>query len=204
MSDVFQLSAAEIKAVVRKHEIKRGEGVLAVTVKSSDLDRYAALVSRFVETIGASTSLTDHLSGLTTLPSSSMMLALLDQEEAWRRIESRYGLLTSVQVAELSGNTAKNKREYTSNLARRGDLLAVRRGGRTLYPGFQFIQATGRPAVGLRAILSVFAEAKWAPESAALWFTTPQGHTDDREPAEVLHEDPAKVLAAAENATVDW
>lgn len=204
MSDVFQLGAAEIKAVVRDHLIKRGEGVLAVPVKNSDLDRYAALVSRFVETIGASTSLANHLSDLKTLPSPSMMLALRDQEDAWRRVESRYGLLTSVQVAELSGNNAKNKREYTSNLARRGDLLAVRRGGRNLYPGFQFSRATGRPAEGLRAILRVFAEAKWAPESAALWFTTPQGRTDDREPAEVLHEDPAKVLAAAENATVDW
>lgn len=204
MSDVFPLSAAEIKVVVRDHRIKRGEGVLAVTVKDSDLDRYAALVGRFVETIGASTSLAHHLSDLKTLPSPSMMLALRDQEEVWRRMESRYGLLTSVQVAELSGNTAKNKREYTSSLARRGDLLAVHRGGRTLYPGFQFTRATGRPAVGLRAILNVFAEAKWAPESAALWFTAPQGHTEDREPAEVLHEDPAKVLAAAENATVDW
>ncbi|HEY8654563.1 MAG TPA: hypothetical protein VIL87_15955, partial [Dermatophilaceae bacterium] len=76
MSDVFPLSAAEIKAVVRDHPIKRGEGVLAVTVKDSDLDRYATLVGRFVETIGATTSLTDHLSGLNTLPSPSMMLAL--------------------------------------------------------------------------------------------------------------------------------
>ena len=204
MSDVFQLGPAEIKAVVKDHLIKRGEGVLAVPVNKGDLDRYTALVSRFVETIGASTSLANHLSDLKTLPSPAMMLALRDQEEAWRSLESRYGLLTSVQVAELSGNTAKNKREYTSNLARRGDLLAVHRGGRTLYPGFQLSRANGRPAEGLRAILSVFAEAKWAPESVALWFATPQGHTDDREPAEVLHEDPAKVLAAAENATVDW
>jgi len=204
MSDVFQLGEAEIKAVVQDHRIKPGEGVLAVTVKDSDLDRYAVLVGRFVETIAASTSLANHLSELETLPSPSMVLALRDQEEAWRRIESRYGLLTSVQVAELSGNIAKNKREYTSSLARRGDLLAIRRGGRTVYPGFQFTPATGRPAVGLRAILGVFVEAKWAPESVALWFTAPQGHTDDREPAEVLHDDPGKVLAAAQNATVDW
>jgi len=37
MSDVFPLSPSEIKAVVGEHLIKRGEGVLAVTVTNSDL-----------------------------------------------------------------------------------------------------------------------------------------------------------------------
>lgn len=120
-------------------------------------------------------------------------------EQLWRDLEERYGLLTGAEVADAAGSRARNRSEYASALARDGKVIAVRRGGQARYPGYQF--ALGRPVPGLVLVLSVFSEAAWSAESVTLWMAAPNGYLAQQCPADLVSEDPDRVLDAALNAS---
>lgn len=114
-------------------------------------------------------------------------------------------MLTAPEVADLLGSTAKNRHAYPTTLARRHRLLGVHRGGRTVFPAFQFTgDAPAAPASRLAEILSVFAANGWDVDSVALWFTAPDGYTGGVEPAAILGTDPELVLTAAESVSAPW
>lgn len=60
-------------------------------------------------------------------------------ENVWRSIEQEFGLLSSSDVA---GRVGKSGRSYAHDRRKAGKLLAVKRGARYFYPGFQ-LDASG-------------------------------------------------------------
>lgn len=117
-------------------------------------------------------------------------------ENTWRNIEKEFGLLTSAEVADRVG---KAGRSYAHQRRTNGDLLAVRRGGRDYYPGFQ-VTPTG--PVPLMAELAAEASELGVREaSVLLWMVAPAtwwdglGPESDNRPVDHL-DDPDEVLAA--------
>ncbi|RWI66006.1 antitoxin Xre/MbcA/ParS toxin-binding domain-containing protein [Mesorhizobium sp.] len=76
---------------------------------------------------------------------------------------------------------------------RHNDVVALRKGARKhVFPLAQFVD--GRPAAGIRQVLSVFAN----PRLAWLWLTSPSPRLDGRIPIEMLRQDlAAEVVLAA-------
>ena len=127
-----------------------------------------------------------------------LLAAVADQENRWRDIDRRYGLYSSADVAALVGSTARNRSEYASNLRSKGQVLAVARRGRYVYPAFQF-SAAGRVHQVVPAVLAVLRDQDWDPESIILWMTAPNGYLGGDAPADRI-DDTDAVLDAATNA----
>lgn len=133
-----------------------------------------------------------------TATSPALLSAIAEQEQRWRDIESRYGLLDSAQVADLTGSKARNRAGTASHLRTGGKALAVYRGGRYLFPGFQFTVG-GQVFPVIPKVIEVMAEEGWQPESIVEWLDSPNGYLGGRTPVDRI-ADEAAVLTAAVNA----
>ncbi|MFD1210740.1 hypothetical protein ACFQ36_01625 [Arthrobacter sp. GCM10027362] len=117
---------------------------------------------------------------------------------AWKRIESEFGLLSSGQVAELLGRSAEN-RNLASKKRRAGKILGVARGNTYRYPGFQFDRDRGTVRRVIEPLIALAGENGWPPEDVVLWLCAPSTyfHEADR-PVDHL-EEPERLLAAAQD-----
>lgn len=111
-------------------------------------------------------------------------------DEPWAALHAEFGLLTAQELSLRLGLLPEDVRA----LYGAGNLIAVHRGGRVLYPGFQV-----SPAGEVRAVI---ADLLWAAEAAGrsqtaliLWLTSPAGDLDGQRPVDLL-DDPERVLAA--------
>lgn len=116
-------------------------------------------------------------------------------ERAWRGIEARWGLLTAEDVARAGGSQAVTTRSFAANLRRNRRVLAVARGRRLRYPGFQF-GPDGRVLPVIAEIAEMAGAAGWSDAAVLLWLAAPTGWLPDGVlPADLLAGDPAAVLA---------
>lgn len=124
-------------------------------------------------------------------------------EGAWREIEREFGLLTSAEVAQRVGSTAKAGSSYASDARRDGRLLGVKRMNRVLYPGFQ-IGSSG-PLPVIRDVHQAAQDLQISEEAVILWLTAPTTWwSKTSRPVDHLHE-PQQVLAAFEaHYSTEW
>jgi hypothetical protein len=108
-------------------------------------------------------------------------------------------LLSPHDVQALLGVTT---RQAIHDLVQRGRLLGLPiRGGRKVYPRFQF-GTDGRPYPGLAPLLAIFRAVEANPWTIASWFTTEQPELDGLTPVEWLAgaHDPERLLEAARHS----
>ncbi|MGH3446215.1 MAG: hypothetical protein ACRDQA_09875 [Nocardioidaceae bacterium] len=195
MSEVFTLSDAALASVARERGRTVGGAVVGVVVKdAASAGRLGRVLASVVSTAEASEAIGEAMQTSEALPGPATLQAIRDREQAWRDVASRYGLLTSQQVGANAG--VRGAAEWASQRLRSRQVIAVKRGGRNLFPGFQFDER-GEVRAGLARVIEAFDQAGWDAESVMLWFTAPSGTLDDAEPATLLATDPDAVLDAA-------
>lgn len=155
-------------------------------------------VIRTLDQLATNARVREVLQSAVTSTPPAVLSAIAEQELRWRDIESRHGLLDSAQVADLTGSAARNRAGTASHLRTTGKALAVFRGGRYLFPGFQFT-ADGRVHPVVSKVIAVMAGEGWRPESIVEWLDSPNGYLGGRTPIERI-TDEAAVLNAATNA----
>ncbi|GGM16268.1 hypothetical protein [Nakamurella endophytica] len=117
--------------------------------------------------------------------------------DVWASFAAEFPLLTSAQVAAQSGSTAKNAGSTASRWASRGEVFAVPAGdGSHRYPAFQFDQA-GRPRPVIADVIRVL-EGVRDRRALALWFVSNNGWLDGARPVDLLADQPAAVIEAAQ------
>ena len=105
-------------------------------------------------------------------------------------------MLSSGDVAELSGSSARNAGATAARWRAAGRIFAVTSGGKGgLFPGFQF-DAGGQPVPVIADIFTALA-VRLDPWSLALWFTGDNPRLGGLRPVDALSGDPDAVLAAA-------
>lgn len=117
-------------------------------------------------------------------------------EDMWRSVHAEFGLLTSQEMAQHLDTTDPDdvRRIYSE-----GRLVAIHRGGRVLYPGFQIDRDTRTVAPVIHDLVRA-AEEAGRPESALIsWLLTPTGSLGGARPVDVLG-DPERVVAEARKA----
>lgn len=124
-------------------------------------------------------------------PATAGQIGLVDQ--AWRKIESRYGALDAAQYAQLVG-ASPTTRSVASKAKAKG-LVGYRRGRRILYPGFQFDERGLRS--GWNDIVAPLREAGWDDEDIVLWLAAPHGALDRRSPVEALDDGDRSLVIGA-------
>ncbi|WP_404385922.1 hypothetical protein LL946_06370 [Knoellia locipacati] len=162
---------------------------------------YGALVehilARYLGEQNAEERIADLLADLDEPVSHTTLRALNAHDKAWRDLADQWGTWSSAEIARAVGNTNKNPHDWATAQVRNGKLLAVTRSNRLVFPGYQVNPSTGAPSTVLPDILALLRTSGWDDDSIALWFTSPQGTADGAVPAEILHSDPQRVLAAA-------
>lgn len=130
--------------------------------------------------------------------------SIADRDERWRAIEDRFGLYTAAEVADLVGSVARNRSEYATVRHRKGALMAIRRRGQLLFPGFQFDPDRSAVRSVVPQLIRVFTAVGWSHESMTQWCAAPQGYLDDDVPADVMGVRPVDVLEAARDVAATW
>lgn len=136
------------------------------------------------------------IGGQDQAPGPGVMAQIGRLEAAWRDIEKRYGLLSADDLVRMAGATPASLRTWVHNQRRRHGLLAVRRGGRNVFPGFQFTK-TGSPKPWLREITEPLLAAGWSEESVLLWLAAPTGWLSGQAPLDVVDTELDRVRRAA-------
>lgn len=125
------------------------------------------------------------------------LLQLHRQAEARDGFLREFTTLTSAEVAELSGSTARNTSALASRWKAEGKVFSVSVGRADRFAVFQFGD-DGKPLPAVGEVVRILeGRSGW---TLALWFAAPSGWLDGRRPADVLATDPAAVVEAARRA----
>ncbi|TGR19263.1 MULTISPECIES: antitoxin Xre/MbcA/ParS toxin-binding domain-containing protein [unclassified Mesorhizobium] len=151
------------------------------------------LASKFVRALAAEAARRGEAgtTGTTTLPAEAEALPALTQSDD---LES---MLIEDWAGRVAGSTylEENLRIARSTLhrwQRRGDVIALRKGGRKhVFPLAQFVD--GRPVAGISDVLELIGN----PRLAWLWLTRPAAQLDGRIPIDLLRQDQAEEVVEA-------
>lgn len=117
-------------------------------------------------------------------------------ENAWRRIEYEYGMLTSKQVAVELGSTNKNPSEYAASQRKQGKLIGIQRRNAILHPGFQLSNGEIRPAIS--RLINTATKLDLPLDELTQWLCAPNEAFGDEKPVNYL-DDPDDLLEALHN-----
>jgi hypothetical protein len=119
-------------------------------------------------------------------------------ENIWRSIDGEFGMLTSIEVAELLGSRKPN-RSIASTLRSDGSIVGIMRGNSYRFPGFQFDTDKAAVVPVMPKLIALARENGRSDEDLVFWLTSPSSlfHEQDR-PVDHLHEE-ERVLAAAKD-----
>ena len=120
----------------------------------------------------------------------------MDRESlAWREhFISRYRGLSAPQVADETGNTAKNRSAIASRWTAEKKIFGVRFKNQTLYPAFQF--KDGEPIPPITDILKEMPSA-FTGWDLAFFLTSPNAYLDGKLPLDLLKSQPERVVSLA-------
>jgi hypothetical protein len=120
----------------------------------------------------------------------------LDRESrAWREdFMSYYKGLSAAQVADETGNTAKNRSAIASRWTSEKKIFGVRFRNQTLYPAFQF--KDGEPIPAIADILKEMPPS-FTGWDLAFFLTSPNSYLDGKLPVELLKSKPERVVSLA-------
>jgi hypothetical protein len=130
------------------------------------------------------------------VPTSARVTQARWNAVARERFLREHGAVPATEVGELAGyDTSTNPSMPASRWQAEGKAFSVVRGGRQLFPVFQFGD-DGRPLPAMAPILRSFGERSsgW---QVALWFDAPNAHLDGARPIDLLADRPEDVARAA-------
>ena len=113
------------------------------------------------------------------------------------RFLAKFNFLDAAEVAQRSGSRSTNRRAAASRWASSGRVFGVKLNGQVLYPAFQFDEA-GQPLPSVAEALEALRPLGLSDWAQALWWDTASDVLGWRTPAEVVGEDPAAVVDAAQ------
>lgn len=168
----------------------------------------ARLAAGLAEAVRSLTALGDAVEALTTQASPQTARAVQTTENLVRSVGAEFGLLGAAEAGERLGSASKAARNLAGSKHRSGDLLAIRRGNRDKFPGFQF-DRDGSPRPVISELRQLATRHGWSESDLFLWLVTPAGSLDGIRPVDlILDESKAseiRVVAAAElEMSTEW
>ena len=117
-------------------------------------------------------------------------------DAVWTSMEREDGLYTILEAAQRLGfGYGPNLR--ASQLTGEERVLAVKRGGHFMYPGFQFDVPGGRVIPSVKDVIRRGRGMGWTDEQIALWFYTSNSALQGKRPVDI-RDDEKKLISTAE------
>lgn len=129
--------------------------------------------------------------------SAASVLQARRNAEARSELLEEFPALTSGEVADGARSRARNRASLANRWREERKVFAVRVGDQHLYPAFQFGE-DGRPLPAIGMALEQLGRANLTDWQTALWFTSSTGWLGGRRPVDLLNDEPAAVVSAAE------
>lgn len=197
---VAHLNRQEQEQIEGAHpEIAQGAPALVISAPQPILDALAEFVQHLAWESEKSRQLLELLTegvGSRVL-SQTRLEQLRIQAKAREHFLATYPTLSSAEVAELSGSSARNRAAIASRWKQEGKIFAVSDQNLDRYPLFQFGE-DGKPLPAMEEILRLFeGENGW---TIALWFAASTDWLGGDPPAARVASDPAAVLEAAQRS----
>ncbi len=191
---VAELTAAERHRLSKDHPELRGDQP-AWIVSSEALAQIQALVAAWVRAEEDFQGVVEAMIPRTEIPTPAVVLQARRNAEARDALIREFGLLSSSDIADLAGSTAKNRAASANRWKQEGRIFSVPWRGSDLWPGFQF-DVDGRPHTAVADVLSVL-----RPEASgwekALWFISANGWLEGRRPVDLFAAEQDAVVEAA-------
>lgn len=105
--------------------------------------------------------------------------------------------LTAAQVAQVAGLSSTNPSAQPNKWKKNRWIFAIHHQGLDYFPSYG-LDGEGRPLKSMAEVLKVFGDRKDA-WGLAYWFTAVNSFLGGKRPQDVLADDPARVIAAAED-----
>lgn len=133
----------------------------------------------------------------------AMARAVQATENAWRAVESEFGLLSSSEVDILLG--ARNADQaYAAELRKRGELLSTLRKNSYVFPGFQLDHNVGVVRDWVAPLLTLAERNERSAADVIMWMMSPTTYFDGNRPADHVN-DAERLLDVAERAwSIEW
>lgn len=126
--------------------------------------------------------------------------ALVASERLWDRLAHEFGLLSGAELGRRLGSRAKDPSSMVAKRQQAGQVIGVRRGNRTLYPGFQLDPRTGDVYPVIPELISRAAARGFTGADVAQWLMAPLASLAGERPVDRL----ADAEAVLDSATHDW
>lgn len=120
--------------------------------------------------------------------------------EARAAFLSEFPAVSSAEVADRYGSSAKNRAALAQNWRKQGKVFAVPARKSYRFPLFQFDEH-GEPKPAIGQVLAPLRAAGFEDWQVALWFTGALASLGDRRPVDVIDGDPERVIDAARHVT---
>lgn len=155
-----------------------------------------AVVTQVVHDLQESSHALGAAMASTSIPVSPQMArSLQSAENIWRRVEAEFGMLTSVEVAEILGSR-KPGRTQAAALRADGKIAGIKRGNSFRFPGFQFDRMQGVVLPVMADLLAIARDNGRHVEDLLFWMTSPSSFFAELDrPVDHLH-DAERLLAA--------
>lgn len=133
----------------------------------------------------------------------AMARAVQATEDAWRAVESEFGLLSSSEVDTLLGARNANQ-AFAAELHQCGELLAAQRKNGYVFPGFQFDHEAGAVRPWVAPLLTLAQGNERSAADVIMWMMSPTTYFDGDRPADHV-DDAERLLGVAERAWgIEW
>jgi len=136
--------------------------------------------------------------------SPQLARSLQAAENIWRRMENEFGLLTSMEVAELLGSRKPN-RTAASALRNDGSIIGIMRGNSYRFPGFQFDAKQGTVLPVMPRLIALARENGRSDDDVVFWLTSPSSFFAEQDrPVDHMREDERLLAAARDQFEGSW
>ena len=163
---------------------------ISALLPSIALNSLAETIQKSANSLGAA------MAASANTVSPQMARSLQAAENTLRRIEHEFGLLTSVEVAELLGSRKPNRSVAAAQRAA-GQIVGIMRGNSYRFPGFQFDREAASVLPVIPKLIALARENDRSDEDLIFWLYSPSSFfpEKDRPVDHIRQED--RVLAAA-------
>ena len=171
--------------------------VMAVTTVA-DLERSAKHIRDGAASVGKA------LDSVDMQVSPALARSIQAEHNLYDRVDGEFGLLTSHEAGMRLGSRSSTPRNRASQLRKSGRLVGLERGGRTLFPGFQF-GSDGQPLPVIADLLALARSHKRSETGLVQWLCSPTTYLNGARPVELLGSAPERVMDVASEAwSVEW
>jgi hypothetical protein len=205
LAEAIHALAARVVYSPREPSFHQTADAVVITVSGATPDPHAAALNSLADQYQRSAkALGAAMAAIQSSPSPQLARSLQSAENIWRRTEHEFGMLTSKEVAELTGSR-KPSRTPAANLRAEGAIVGIMRGNSYRFPGFQFDKARGAVRPVMANLITLARDNGRSDEDLVFWMTSPSSffHEEDR-PVDHLDEEERVIAAAQDQFEGTW